>query len=373
MSLEGEIAVNLTWDGRHITGVGVESTRPLLAPRLLTGKTPAQVQALVPALFSLCGQAQAAAAELALAAAQGASPDAGRRVELEQRVVAENLAELFWRLLLDWPQLMGQAFDPAPVAQARKLVLAALATEGGSRLAGPLREQLVAIAARHVFGEPVASWLERTQTAVEFDAWLGHAATPVALALAQLRREFPALGRTSVACLPVLDPARLETELRPGLAEPGFGSHPRWSGRLAETGALARQLEQPLISALIATEGTTAAVRIAARLVELARLLAAADGAAPWTLGFSPATSIGVGAVQTARGLLLHHVGVRDGRVTRYDIVAPTEWNFEPEGVLSQGLVGQSTASADAARRAARILVQALDPCVACRVELSHA
>jgi Ni,Fe-hydrogenase I large subunit len=77
--------------------------------------------------------------------------------------------------------------------------------------------------------------------------------------------------------------------------------------------------------------------------------------------------------VQTARGLLLHRVRIADGRVTDYRIVAPTEWNFHPDGALARGLVGATAGSAVALKRQARLAVQALDPCVAFQVEIAHA
>lgn len=372
MSLAGDIGLRLAWDGERITAVQLASTRPLLAPRLFAGKTPAEVLALVPALFSLCGQAQTAAARLALAAAAGA-PLTAELAELRHRVVAESLAELFWRLLLDWPQAMGLAANPAPVAIARKIIAAALAAPGlDEALEGPLRASLAELAAEHLFGEPLTHWLARTTPATLAD-WLAGARTPAAIALRQLRQESPRLGQSAVASLPPADRAWLEAALLPGLAQPGFEQHPRWNGQPAETGALARQIDGPLIAALAATEGQTAALRVLARMTELARLLTGRQPCADWVLGFAPQTGVGVGAVQTARGLLVHRATLTAGRVAEYRIVAPTEWNFDPAGALTQGLLGQPAASAADARRAALILVQSLDPCVACQVELDHA
>ena len=56
-----------------------------------------------------------------------------------------------------------------------------------------------------------------------------------------------------------------------------------------------------------------------------------------------------------------------------YAIVAPTEWNFHPEGALVRGLVGSAADDAATLARATHLLVQALDPCVACEVEVGHA
>jgi len=60
-------------------------------------------------------------------------------------------------------------------------------------------------------------------------------------------------------------------------------------------------------------------------------------------------------------------------RVEAYRIVAPTEWNFHPDGALVRGLIDRPAADADTACRDAALLVQALDPCVAYAIEVAHA
>jgi hypothetical protein len=69
---------------------------------------------------------------------------------------------------------------------------------------------------------------------------------------------------------------------------------------------------------------------------------------------------------EMSRGLLLHAVQLEAGtalrdaaRVADYRVLAPTEWNFHPQGTLAQALrAGQL----DAAQ--ARLATLALDPCV---------
>jgi Ni,Fe-hydrogenase I large subunit len=118
---------------------------------------------------------------------------------------------------------------------------------------------------------------------------------------------------------------------------------------------------------------------MAARLVELAALLVELaggpddDAASPGIHAFAPAPGEGLAAVQTARGLLLHRARVAHGRVAGYQVVAPTEWNFHPEGPLARGLAGLEADGDAALERCARLAAQALDPCVACRIEVAHA
>jgi Ni,Fe-hydrogenase I large subunit len=66
-----------------------------------------------------------------------------------------------------------------------------------------------------------------------------------------------------------------------------------------------------------------------------------------------------------ARGLLLHWVQLdAQGRVQAYQVVAPTEWNFHPDGALAKALTQlapQDTAGAS-------LLGKAFDACVECQV-----
>jgi coenzyme F420-reducing hydrogenase alpha subunit len=158
-----------------------------------------------------------------------------------------------------------------------------------------------------------------------------------------------------------------------------FARAPVWDGVPVETGALARQQAHPLVAALRARDGNVVSTRMVARLTELAALLLRlrsdpmSPGEPPAVRGFALGEGEGLAAVETARGLLLHRVRLAKGSVAAYAIVAPTEWNFHPAGALARGLARLTARSEHALMRHVRIAVQALDPCVACHVEVEHA
>ena len=111
---------------------------------------------------------------------------------------------------------------------------------------------------------------------------------------------------------------------------------------------------------------------MSARWLELVEL-AAADvevaGQGRATLLASGALHLGTGQAlawcEMARGLLLHWVRLDvAGAVQDYRVLAPTEWNFHPEGALAQAV---AALPCDAVSRA-RTLAAAYDPCVPCTV-----
>jgi Ni,Fe-hydrogenase I large subunit len=238
-----------------------------------------------------------------------------------------------------------------------------------------LHAALVALATEHVLNEAPQAWLER-QAPADFTAWLAATDTPPALALRRLWDDPACPGRGDAPRWLPSDAAAACAALADPMAAPDFARQPRWAGADAETGALARQRHAPLLAALLAERGADAAVRLVARLRELAQLLS--EGLpASWLHGLTvpgpDGTVAGVGAVQTARGLLLHRARLEQGVVADYAVVAPTEWNFAADGALVRVLAGRACASEEQARADARLMVQALDPCVACTVELAHA
>jgi hypothetical protein len=382
VTLQGDLTVRIEWDGRRVLRVDIQSTRPFIAGRLVAGRLAAEAAAMLPRLYSVCGRAQAAAARSALDAAAGGIT-AQTLVAREPAVVLETIQEYLWRLLIDWPGATGRSPVPAAVGAMRRLIAPALQrmreADGADRIAPELVAALEALAEEHVYGEPIEVWRARTDAAA-LDAWARAGATLPALLHRELTTRAPALGRSATMLMPPATRAELLESIVPALrCDPSFPATPYWQGMTVETGALARVRTEPVVAALAARDGHTVAVRMAARLTELAQLLQRArrplgdDAAARWVEAYALEAGEGLAAVQTARGLLLHRARLADGCVADYEIVAPTEWNFHPAGPLVQGLEGSEAPDAATLERHARLAVQALDPCVACNVEIVNA
>jgi Ni,Fe-hydrogenase I large subunit len=368
---EGEISVRLECADARVRSINVTSSRTGLPPRLVRGKPAPDVQRLVPLLFSICNRAQGAAAAAAMEAAQGTPASFNDSVRRTLEVMLETLQETVWRLLIDWPKAMGET----PLVPAVAAVRHACNTVVDD---GVTLDSMLAVAesalVEHVYGVPPEAWVAATNVNV-LDKWIERGPTMPARLLRRLRDESPALGRSDAALMP---DATFENLSRCLLGEmevdPEYTRYPRWAGLPAETGALARQVAVPLVAALLERDGRTAATRFVARLVELAVLMRdlrlRSGGRIAPVRGHALGASTGIGLAETARGLLLHRVRVEAGLVTDYRIVAPTEWNFHPGGPLAQGLQGRPAADRARLEREARTVVQSLDPCVACRVEI---
>lgn len=159
---------------------------------------------------------------------------------------------------------------------------------------------------------------------------------------------------------------------------------PRLAGQVVEVGALARQVvdDHPLIRDLVQRSGGNVANRVIARLIEIARVVQALEA---WAKRITPrepffvdvpalANAEGVGLIEAARGSLGHWLSVKNGRISNYQIVAPTTWNFSPRdaagvpGACEQALVGAPVRDGEIEPVAVQHIVRSFDPCMVCTV-----
>ncbi|MFO1147550.1 MAG: nickel-dependent hydrogenase large subunit [Alsobacter sp.] len=339
-----------------VCSVTIGSSRPLGVGRMLRGRSLDEAQGLVGRLFSLCGVSQAAAADLAAAAARGqpAALGAGRAIGL----LAERVSDLLRSSVLGGVAL-GVAIDARAAAALREALAAARLAMQGQASRDGLQELGDAAAALGV--EPA------------------HAGPRAGSLLAALASEIGRADRRGAPSPDALAPAD-DRAVVAALAEgrEAWAAHPALPGRVVETGCYARCWQE-----IPAGIGAMAA-RFAARLHDLAVSLGSmeriADGApVPVDLGSSGSLGPGQGfsAVESPRGRLYHLVRCDgEGRVVDYAILAPTEWNFHPAGPLVADLLGAPIGDGAAATVHVERLAGLFDPCVASRVhvrELAHA
>ena len=233
---------------------------------------------------------------------------------------------------------------------------------------GPKRiEALERTLADHVLGLPLPQW-SALSSLESLQAWAETRSTIAGRALSKvIGSGLAGLGRSSIESLPEIPLGHLDRELA-GDISGEFLSHPSWNGQVFETGPLARQRERPLIESITARFGNGLLTRLAARLLELAsvpgEMRALIGLREPSVQGYG-SDGTGLGVVEAARGRLVHRVEVQAGRIARYQILAPTEWNFHPDGAVARGLVGIAGEDPVDLRRKVAWLVDAVDPCVA--------
>jgi hypothetical protein len=334
-----------------------------LMRRLTEGRRAALMPELVGSVFTLCAAAQRACARQAVAAALGVR-EGPETLEAERRLVALNTArEHLQRFALDMPRLVPQPEVALDTGWLRDAPVLALPSHGvaGTALAGAAAA-LPGWLERRVFGLPCRAWIERWQAAP--GEWLAEWAAgrrhPFARWLDAVRTTAQI---TLLPCRPLAvlsagpDAAR---ELAAALAADGaakshFAERPLWRGAPAETGPWTR-VARPL-------DAESLWLRLGARLADLAAI-ALDEPLAVGALVVAPGEAIAW--CEMSRGLLMHWLKLEDGslhpdsaRVARYRVLAPTEWNFHPQGSLGRALAaGRLTADET------RLAALTLDPCI---------
>ena len=301
---------------------------PRLDPSaVFIGRTPEEAEALAGRLFSLCPVAQSIAAR----AAAGLPARANETLAL----LAERLAEMLRASLLDWP---GAAAAPETIAALREILplLRADRAEGSGADAAPLRETL----ARLGLGAPDGFCARQMAEAL---------ADECAMRLRPCKSDFLTVAHDRLV-------------VAAAWADNAFSRAPTLPGRRMETGVAARRHVYGGLAA-----------RLAAREAEMIEAAATIDqllqgGPAPSKSGHARRRFRrgGLRARETASRL----PACADGRIADYRIVAPTEWNFHPDGPFARMLIGGGIGEgADAKRRVER-LAFVFDPCIKAEAEI---
>jgi coenzyme F420-reducing hydrogenase alpha subunit len=385
MNIEGQLAIELRRNGSALASVAINSSRPLQAVRVFEGMQPAEVLQRLPILYSICGTAQAQAAQIALDRAQ--SRTSGRSIECarELLVLLETAREHAWRVFIDWPEFLGEKALASLAAPLTTLVpRARIALFADATAFGPearlhvienamieLIDSLERMLELHVFDRPLYNW-RKIDDMDELDRWANDATTvPARLLRMVMGKGWSGLGRSQMSFLPDIPDAHFETRLSAHDAH-AFIAAPDWNGESCETTPLARQHRHPLIQAVVRQAGNGILARFLAQLTELASMPDRLRALFDELLSTSPhnvtndagaSNGTGIGQVEAARGRLVHRVELHNGRVSRYQILAPTEWNFHPRGAAARSL-GALTIDDTALRQQAAMLISAVDPCV---------
>ena len=366
------VAIRL--DRGCVADVNVVSTRRPGLCRVLEGMPVEAVPSRVSLLFRVCSAAQEHAARTACEQISGLPPASEEQTRRQARVILETFREHAWAACVEWPRHLGMAPDVGAFARIRSALQA-------------IDEGLTSWPDKRLEDEKLRVLSQAVDRALALGggAWEGIGALhswgmlgicPAARFLRKIWDEDLAeFGRCLLRPVPDMMAWDLEGALAADV-DNSFVSRPEWEGEACETGPLVRMSGHPLVAELWQRYGNGLLTRLVARLVELVGL---SDRLGQLLNGLSSNSAslgvegsrVGLGLVEAARGRLAHRAEVEGDRVSRYQILAPTEWNFHPHGPLWRGLVGKPADNADIFQRQVGFMVLALDPCVPFTVQVT--
>lgn len=319
--------------------------------RVLRGRTGPALVRTVGSLFSPCAHAQQRVAALAFNAASPGTEPLTNAPLMHHRL--ETVRDHLRSLALDWPARL--------------------------QLAQPQARRLLALASSPVMqgASDQLTTQRATQALAQLHLDLKATDDPLYPSPLPMVCEWTDLAERLQPPLAALDVLSLDAQvqgtglrtLAHAMTDPDFVQTPIWRGQCAETGAWTRlRHHSPIPPA-----HTSAWSRLASRwqeVLDIATATPLAEDARHDTLLSSGALALGehcaIAWCEMARGLLCHWVKLDDqGRVADYRVLAPTEWNFHPQGALALALGALSPDDVPAAH----CLAAAFDACVACDIE----
>lgn len=389
MNIEGHIAIKIHADSKQHQQVSVQSTRPVHAAKIFIGKTPEQVLSLVPLLFNVCGVAQSRASLFALTQALGLEQNQAAESARDLIVLSETAKEHCLRIFMDWPQLFDIKINTQALSYLSQLIpsfKSALFKQGDAfSLSSQCQMQSDAIedlidALEHylvenIFHCSLQDWLNiNSIDALHNWSKQNQQAGAAAYSLQHIfAQSWASQGKSACQPLPNLNSSQLVSTLNSQAAKQ-FIEQPTWQGEQYETNSLSRHIHQPLIQRLYSEYDCGLITRWTARLVELALipqhmrdlLKSMQNKPTKFATGAQP---LGIAQIEAARGRLIHRVELaqdknRQTTISNYQIIAPTEWNFHPDGLIHHSLMNIKARNQQEHEQLARLMINAIDPCV---------
>ncbi|KWV58129.1 hypothetical protein AS156_35520 [Bradyrhizobium macuxiense] len=352
LAVRNQMEITVSLAGEVIAAVEIlPRVRPPLA-RLFAGKPASSLLNALPRLFSLCAAAHQVAFLSAIEAARGVGVNLATKQRRITLVVAERLAELLRSLLVTH---LAQDINSAAAVRALMQDVSVL-VGGATAGCGPVSREATA---------RIAAALAALGISNEDGAPMR--GSPLALRITAL---------DEVAFKPVpmqhsfLSAADDHDIIEWLLANDVTVCHrPDLEGRIPETGPWARQMVRQRPS----PGRSPPAERLKARIAEIVGLCTwLKAGAHIETAQDAIVESYGLGlrrgaaAVECARGRLYHAVELdRQGQMSCFECLAPTELNFHVRGPLVRSLQSAVLTKRPQAQAAIRRVIESFDPCVA--------
>jgi hypothetical protein len=354
-SLSGEIEIRLLVRKQQVEQVEIHSKRPRAIGRLLVGQTSQSALERLEWVYGLCKVAHTSALALAWAACQ----------EGQERVVAGS--HLRFQILLEAARELGLRLGKE-VLNLPSDALARLIQLGQGQ---PARLSDVGrrVEADQALGQikQIAEWAQTYLGDADLSRYETLSSAPPSKHVQSLSRTHSERFLRTMAEQIQYDP-QLQSQA------------PTFMGQCMETGVLARALSKGT-NIIGATEGTPVArvnclIREMYDLIDLMRHVVNEYPTEPDCFDLGDGMAIktsphsAIACVETARGRLIHQVtwDKTHYAIQAYHIVAPTEWNFHPEGELHRMLMGLS-GDLETVQHHARLLSQLWDPCVPISIE----
>ena len=390
MPIEGEIKISIVARSGQVESVSITSTRPLHITKLFAGKSIDSVADIMNALYQLCNTAHRFAFLCLL--------DESKIIKLSQNEIQayqllldlETIREHCFSISSKWSQDSDNLVDTNIInlLTTLKEISVALFTNTDplsfsdkrlqsfnsiDKLILKLEQQLqILLIGSQYNTQSVFTDLD------SFNDWLQVGKSKSADFLNYLQQHQPnKMGNVKVSHLPDLDLKDISALLN----NDTYIQCPSYQDITYETTPYSRQSEHRLIKQLVNIHGSGVFTRASAQLLEVFELLNKVkhnytnikSENISYNIQFPLLETNALVQLEAARGRLVHQLSIKDEKIKSYQILAPTEWNFHPEGVLNNMIKSLNFTDKKDLLTKVKLLVNAIDPCVGYSIEVDHA
>ena len=390
MSIEGEIKISVVARSGQVESVSITSTRPLHITKLFAGKSIDSVADIMNALYQLCNTAHRFAFLRLL--------DESAVITLSQNEIQaykllldlETIREHCFSIASKWSQDTDNLVDTNIInllATLKEINSTLFANTDALSLADKELQSFNSIDELIIkLDQQLQNLLIGSKNNSEsiftdmnsFNNWLqvGKSKSVIFLNYLQQHR-LNKIGDVKVSHLPDLNLQEVSTLLN----NDAYIQHPSYQEITCETTPYSRQSKHQFIKQLVNAHGNGVLTRAVSQLLEVFELLHKVkhdyrdieSENISYNIQLPVLETSALVQLEAARGRLVHQLSIENEKIKTYQILAPTEWNFHPEGVLNHMIKSLNFTDKEDLIKRVRLLVNAIDPCVGYSVEVDHA
>ncbi|HIB28044.1 MAG TPA: hypothetical protein EYO47_02080 [Candidatus Thioglobus sp.] len=390
MSIEGEIKISVVARSGQVESVSITSTRPLHITKLFAGKSIDSVAEIMNALYQLCNTAHRFAFLRLL--------DESAVITLSQNEIQaykllldlETIREHCFSIASKWSQDADNLIDTNIInllATLKEINSTLFANTDALSLADKELQSFNSIDKLIIKLEQQLQNLligsknnsESIFTDMDsFNNWLQVGESKSVTFLNYLQQhKLNEIGDVKVSHLPDLNLQEVSALLN----NDAYIQHPSYQEITCETTPYSRQSKHQFIKQLVNVHGNGVLTRAVSQLLEVFELLNKVKhdyrDIEPENISYNIQLPVletsALVQLEAARGRLVHQLSIENEKIKTYQILAPTEWNFHPEGVLNNMIKSLSFTDKEDLIKRVKLLVNAIDPCVGYSVEVDHA
>jgi len=383
MSIEGKISIELTIQNQALYKVKIDSQRPVFISNFFAEKSIAETGKIINSLYYLCNNAHRFAYLKLLDKTGFLQLSQNETLAFEVLLSLETIKEHVFTITGKWQhglEVNAQLASILKIINDIKQVLFAgtdaFSIEQKNIVAGKsIAEEITKFDMQLAMLLLNKEVLELPESLSKLIRQLEYEESLVANFYKYLKAN-NYLSLCNVKCQSVFQVVKDAIEKK--MTNREFIRCPSLNNNTYETTPLSRQLDQTLIKQLMKKYGTGLLTRSIAQVLDIEHHLNLIKKtylriqSEKIKHKKNEVNKTAFTSVEAARGRLFHRLKLDAKTIAEYQVLAPTEWNFHPQGVLFKMLNGLEYKDEESLKKETELMVNAVDPCVGYEIKIQR-